>query len=208
MVTIRIIKLSLLLSVFILGIPGVMGQTPANAPATGAPSEEVAKQIGMLRTSVQSLDATLNDIADKLIPVFNIAKDTAAEAQGRISSSFTLLVQAEQRAEMLRRQLLELIEKETLYRTRIAQLDEDARPENVERTLNPYGTTRTTELRDTRRRVLETDRRGYVALLALTAENRTRLEEEVRQADALVQRLRQRLNPLIEREIDKLTPQP
>lgn len=208
MVNIRIIKLSLLLSVFILGIPGVMGQTPANAPATGAPSEEVAKQIGMLRTSVQSLDATLNDIADKLIPVFNKAKDTAAEAQGRISSSFTLLVQAEQRAEMLRRQLLELIEKETLYRTRIAQLDEDARPENVERTLNPYGTTRTTELRDTRRRVLETDRRGYVSLLALSTESRTRLEEEVRQADALVQRLRQRLNPLIEREIDKLTPQP
>ncbi len=149
----------------------------------------------MLRQSVQSLDATLNDIADKLIPVFTKAKDAAAEAQGRISSSFTLLTQAEQRAEMLRRQLLELIEKETLYRTRIAQLDEDMRPENVERTLNPYGTTRTAELRDTRRRVLETDRRGYVSLLALTTENRTRLEEEVRQADALVQRLRQRLNP-------------
>lgn len=71
-----------------------------------------------------------------------------------------------------------------------------------------FGTTRATELRDTRRRVLETDRRGYVTLLALTTENRTRLEEEVRQADGLVQRLRQRLNPLIEREIDKLTPQP
>jgi hypothetical protein len=162
----------------------------------------------MLRTSVQSLDATLNDIADKLIPVFTKAKDAAAESRGRISSSFTLLTQAEQRAEMLRRQLLELIEKETLYRTRIAQLDEDARPENVERTLNPYGTTRTTELRETRRRVLETDRRGHVALLALATEGRTRLEEEVRQADALAQRLRQRLNPLIEKEIDKLTPEP
>lgn len=208
MVTIRVMQLSLLLSVFVLGIPGVMGQTPANATASGTQSEDVAKQIGMLRTSVQSLDATLNDIADKLIPVFNKAKDTAAEARSRISSSFTLLTQAEQRAEMLRRQLLELIEKETLYRTRIAQLDEDARPENVERTLNPYGTTRTTELRDTRRRVLETDRRGYVSLLALTTESRTRLEEEVRQADALVQRLRTRLNPLIEREIDKLTPEP
>ena len=208
MITIRIIQLSLLLSICVLGIPGVMGQTPANAPATDASSDDVAKQIGMLRTSVQSLDATLNDIADKLIPVFNKAKDVAAEAQGRISSSFTLLVQAEQRAEMLRRNLLELIEKETLYRTRITQIEEDMRPENVERTLNPYGTTRTTELRDTRRRVLETDRRGYVSLLALTTENRTRLDEEVRQADALVQRLRQRLNPLIEREIDKLTPQP
>jgi len=205
---VRLSRLPLLFSLFVASATFAAGQTTANSPATGGSSEEVAKQIGMLRTSVQSLDATLNDIADKLIPVFTKAKDDAAESRGRISSSFTLLTQAEQRAEMLRRQLLELIEKETLYRTRIAQLDEDARPENVERTLNPYGTTRTAELRDTRRRVLETDRRGYVSLLALATEGHTKLEEEVRQADALVQRLRQRLNPLIEREIDKLTPQP
>ncbi|MGZ5482513.1 MAG: hypothetical protein ACXWID_11060 [Pyrinomonadaceae bacterium] len=200
-------RLPLLISLFVI-TGTVAAQTTTNSPATGTSSDDVAKQIGMLRQSVQSLDATLNDIADKLIPVFTKAKDAAAETQGRISSSFTLLTQAEQRAEMLRRQLLELIEKETLYRTRITQIEEDMRPENVERTLNPYGTTRTAELRDTRRRVLETDRRGYVSLLALTTESRTRLEEEVRQADGLVQRLRQRLNPLIEKEIDKLTSQP
>jgi hypothetical protein len=205
---IRFSRIPLLISLFVVSATGAAGQSTANSPATGASSDDVAKQISMLRQSVQSLDATLNDIADKLIPVFTKAKDAAAETQGRISSSFTLLTQAEQRAEMLRRQLLELIEKETLYRTRIAQLDEDARPENVERTLAPYGTTRTTELRDTRRRVLETDRRGYVALLALTTEGRTKLEEEVRQADGLVQRLRLRLTPMIEKEIDKLTPQP
>ena len=204
---IRLSRIPLLFLLFVVSATVAAGQTTAN-PAPGASSDDVAKQIGMLRTSVQSLDATLNDIADKLIPVLTKAKDPAAETQGRISSSFTLLTQAEQRAEMLRRQLLELIEKETLYRTRIAQLDEDMRPENVERALNPYGTTRTAELRDTRRRVLETDRRGYVSLLALTTEGRTRLEEEVRQADALTQRLRLRLNPLIEKEIDKLNPQP
>jgi len=192
---------------FLIATTVAVGQT-AGIPATDASSEAIAKQVGMLRQSVQSLDATLSDIADKLIPVFTKAKDAAAETQGRISSSFTLLTQAEQRAEMLRRQLLELIEKETLYRTRIAQIEEDMRPENVERALNPYGTTRTAELRDTRRRVLETDRRGYQSLLALTTDSRTRLEGEVRQADTLVERLRQRLNPLIEKEIDKLTPQP
>ena len=200
----RLPQVPFLFSVLLIAATVVSAQT-TSAPAS---SDEVAKQIGMLRTSVQSLDATLNDIADKLIPVFTKAKDAAAESERRISSSFTLLTQAEQRAEMLRRTLLELIEKETLYRTRITQIDEDMRPEDVERTLNAYGTTRTAELRDTRRKVLETDRRGYVSLLTLTTENRTRLEEEVRQADALAQRLRQRLNPLIEREIDKLTPQP
>ena len=194
---------------FLLATTVAVGQT-TRSPAADASSEAVAKQIDMLRQSVQSLDATLGDIAEKLIPVFTRAKEAAAasETQQGISRSFTLLTQAEQRAEMLRRQLLELIEKETLYRTKIAQIDEDVRPENVERTLNPYGTTRTVELRDTRRRVLETERRGFLNLLALTNDHRTRLEEEVRQADALVQKLRQRLNPLIEKEIERLTLQP
>lgn len=202
--TTRLIQIALLISVVVTASTFATAQTPASDSSP----EAVAKEIGLLRQSVQSLDATLSDIAGKLIPVFTKAKDAAAETQGRISSSFTLLTQAEQRAEMLRKQLLELIEKETLYRTRITQIEEDMRPENVERTLNPYGTTRTAELRDTRRRVLETDRRGYVSLLALATEGRTRLEEEVRQADALAQRLRLRLNPLIEKEMDKLTPQP
>ena len=182
--------------------------TSAQNSASDTSTDRVANQIGQLRQSVQSLDATLGDIADKLLPVFSKAKDSAAESQNRISSSFTLLTQAEQRAEMLRKQLLELIEKETLYQTRLTQIDEDMRPENIERALNPYGTTRTAEMRDTRRRVLETERRGYQNLLTFATANRTRLEEEVRQADALVMKLRLRLNPLIDREIDKIKPEP
>lgn len=203
----RLTQIALLISVILLANLVAVAQTAANQPPDTS-SESVAKQIGMLRQSVGSLDATLADIADKLLPVFAKAKDVAAESQARISSSFTLLTQAEQRAEMLRRQLLELTEKETIYQARIAQIEEDMRPENVERALNPYGTTRTAELRDTRRRVLETERRGYQSLLMLATTSRMRLDGEVRQADALVERLRRALNPLIEREIDKLTPQP
>lgn len=204
MIIFRLPQLLLLLSLFLLNSAVAAGQTAANVTS----ADDVGRQLGMLRQSVQSLDATLADIADKLLPVFAKAKDTAAEAQARVSSSFTLLTQAEHRAEMLRRQLLELIEKETMYQARIAQLEEDMRPENVERALNPYGTTRTPELRDTRRRVLETERRGYQNLLLLATASRMRLDGEVRQADTLVERLRNRLNPLIEREIEKLTPQP
>ena len=200
-------SISLPFCFLLIGTSATVGQT-AKSATTDVSSEAVAKQIDMLRQSVQSLDATLGDIADKLIPVFTAAKEAAAasETPQRISRSFTLLTQAEQRAEMLRRQLLELIEKETFYRTKITQIDEDARPENVERSLSAYGTTRTVEVRDTRRRVLETERRGFQNLLGLTIENRARLEEEVRQADSLVQKLRHRLNPAIEKEIERLIP--
>ena len=68
------------------------------------------------------------------------------------------------------------------------------------------GGTRTAEMRDTRRRVLENDKRGVENLLNITVQSRIRLDEDVRQADQLVGRLRQRLFPLIEKEIDKINP--
>ena len=63
----------------------------------------------MLRQSVQSLDATLNDIA-QADPRIHKSEGRRAEIREN-SSSFTLLTQAEQRAEMLRRQLLELLKR-------------------------------------------------------------------------------------------------
>ena len=178
----------------------------AQNPPNDTSGERVASQIGLLRQSVQSLDATLSDIADKLLPIYAKARDESADSVNRVSGSVALLAQTEQRAEGLRRQLLELIEKETSYRGRIAQIDEDMKPDNVERALNPYGTTRTVEARETRRRILESDRRGFESLLTLVSQSRIRLEEDVKQADALVSRLRQRLFPAIDRQIEKINP--
>ena len=86
------------------------------------------------------------------------------------------------------------------------QIEEDMRPENIERSLNVIGTTRTTELRETRRRVFENERRGVESLLNQTLQSRRQLEEDVKQADTMVSRLRERLFPLIEKEIDKIKP--
>jgi tryptophanyl-tRNA synthetase len=89
---------------------------------------------------------------------------------------------------------------------RLTQLEEEMRPENIERTLSTYGTTRTVEIRETRRKVLENEKRGVESLLQITSQSRLRLEEDVRQADQLVSKLRQRLFPLIDREIEKISP--
>jgi uncharacterized protein YdiU (UPF0061 family) len=181
----------------------VVAQNGNNDAAT----DRIANQLGMLQQSVKTLDATLSDIADKFLPLYAKAREAEEDSARRVSANFALLTQAEQRAEILRKQLIEIIEKETAYRSRIAQLDEDMRPDNIERSLNPYGTTRTAEARDTRRRVLESDRRGFESLLTLTSQSRLRLEEDVRQADALVARLKQRLMPVIDAQINKINPE-
>ena len=191
--------------VILFSIPS-FAQTPANLPPNANSTDAVANEIALLRKSLQTLNARLLEITNKALAGDANQSGSANDKQNRISQNLALLTQAEQRAEGLRKQLLELIEKEALYKSRLVQIDEDMRPESIERALNPYGTTRTAEMRDTRRRVLENDRKGYESLLNLTTQSRIRLEDDVKQADFLVSRLRQRVLPLIDKEIEKINP--
>ncbi len=179
---------------------------PQNLPSNASSLDVVANEIALLRKSLQTLNTRLHDISDKLPASDANQSGSTTDKENSIAGNLDLLTRAEQRAELLRKDLLDLIEKETSLRGRLVQIDEDMRPESIERTLNPYGTTRTTELRDTRRRILENDRKGVESLLSLTTQNRLRLEDDVRQADLLVFKLRQRVLPLIDKQIEKINP--
>jgi hypothetical protein len=184
--------------------------TPTPEPAANAISADpVANEIALLRKSLQTLNARLREITEKVFsPEAVKTEGGPAGKQSPIAQNLDILTRAEQRAETMRRQLLEMTEKETAYRTRIMQLDDDLRSDSIERSLSGVGTTRTPELRDLRRRQLDNERKGVEILLGQASTNRARLEEEVKQADLLVARIRQRLLPIIEREIDKLNPNP
>ena len=173
------------------------------SPSTNS-GDALTNEVAELRKSVQTLNARLKAIAEELLSPDSKESDNQKVKQ--IATNLDLLSHTEERAEVLRKQLLELIEKETTYRTRLTQMDEDIRPENIERALAGIGTTRTAEMRDTRRRSLDSERKGLESLLALTGQSRIRLEEDVRQADQLVASFRQRLFPLIQKQLDKLNP--
>jgi hypothetical protein len=179
---------------------------------TAIPSADaLVNEVALLRKSLQTLNTRLREITDKLLAPDAKQTDTSGASdpkQNRLAASLSILSQAEQRAELLRRQLLEMLEKETFYRNRLVQIDESSRPESIDRAIALVGTTTsTTDLRDTRRRVLDNERNGVMSLLNQTSLSRIRLEDDVKQADALVAKLRQRLLPLIEKEIDKINPE-
>ena len=176
-------------------------------PPNAAPADAVSNEIGLLRKSLQTLNARLREISDKLFAPDAKPGGPPNNTQERISRNLDLLSRTEQRAEVLRKQLIELIEKETSFKTRLVQVEEDLRPDSIDRAISLVGSTRTPELREVRRRVLENERRGVESLLNQTSQSRLRLEEDVKQADSLVYRLRQRLLPLIEKEIDKINPE-
>ena len=180
--------------------PQTQDQSP-NLPPNSNSIDKVANEISLLRKSVQTLNSRLSEVLSR-----DSKQSGAPPEQNRIAINLDLLTRAEQRADLLRKQLFELIEKETSLRSRLAQIEEDMRPESIERALNPYGTTRTPELRESRRRALESERRGIESLLNQITQSRFRLDEDVKQADLMVAKLRQRLFPLIDKEIEKISP--
>ena len=85
----------------------------------------------------------------------------------------------------LRAQLLEVQTKEDALRTRLEQLEESIKPENIERSLAGVGSTRPEELRETRRRQLTIERDGVLAQLKTLETSRQRLESAIANAEAL-----------------------
>lgn len=169
------------------------------------PTDALTNELSQLRKTLQNLNSRLRDLnPNALTP--NAKTETPEDRQKKILKSLEIMSSAELRAENLRKSLVESVEKENAIRTRVIQLEEDMRPENVERSLNTVGLgTRAVEQREARRRSLENERAGLRTLLAQMEQSRARLEDDVRQADTLVVRLRQRVLPLIEREVEVLT---
>jgi CRISPR/Cas system CSM-associated protein Csm2 small subunit len=109
-----------------------------------------------------------------------------------------ILTKAETRAESLRKQLFELIEKENSYKTKLDTLEYDMRPEVIERQVAFAGSLRPEELREARRKNLEAEKRSLTSLLLDLQSTRTNLEQNVQRADQMVEKLR----AVLEKDID------
>jgi len=86
-------------------------------------------------------------------------------------------------ASTLKQQLLDLESKETRVRMRLEELDEQLRPESIERELAGIGSTRPEELREHRRKFLTIERNGLQTQLDLLEEERVRIEAAIAAAE-------------------------
>lgn len=82
-------------------------------------------------------------------------------------------------ASTLKQQLVEVVSKETRLRMRLEELDEQLKPESIERALAGIGSTRPEELREHRRKLLTIERNGLQTQLDLLEEDRTRIEAAI-----------------------------
>ena len=92
---------------------------------------------------------------------------------------------AQQRAASLRAQLAETQARQAELEISRQQLDDELKPENIERALAGIGSTHPEELREQRRRQLEIEKKGRESQLETLAASRARLESAIASADAV-----------------------
>ena len=163
------------------------------------PPDPNESKTGADRTSVQSLEELGNRIRNlEAATTQTRSKPDPDEKQKRLLLNIDILTKAEQRSEGLRKQLFELMEKDGAIRTKIDSLDYNLRPEAIERTTAITGSLRPEELRSSRQKSLESEKANLQKLLVEIDKSKASLEISLQRADALVEKLRTKL----EKEID------
>jgi len=137
-----------------------------------------------MQSTINNLSNQVNRLNEKL---------TQMQEDDRYQLDMERLTRAEQRAEQLRMQLVDVQSKIADLEARLEQIDYALKPENIDRATQGYGTVHPEEARDTRRRQLESEKSRTVAQLRLLQTSQTRLETSVANADSEVDMLRAKL---------------
>lgn len=176
-------------------------QTPNYYPQQIDPLQNISQETAKISRAVQNLNGTIKELLEK----FAVGKGMQlSERQQKLLLGFEVLNRAEQRLEILQKFQIELTQKDGEVKTQIAQVEENLLPSGVERNTAFIGTTKSDELRDTRRKALETERRSLQTLSAQINRNLQQTSEELRQAEIFVQNLRRKVLPALEAEISDL----
>ena len=142
-------------------------------------------------TEEEETQSTIKNLANQVDRLNN--KLTQMQEDDRYQLEMERLTRAEQRAEQLRSQLMDVQAKIADFEARLEQIEFALRPENIENSTAGYGSTRPEVARETRKKQLESERTRVQAQLKLAETSRSRLEVAVTNADTEVDSLRAKL---------------
>lgn len=136
-----------------------------------------------MQQTINALSNQVDRLNDKL---------TQIQQNDRTLIDMERLTRAEQRAESLRAQQVDVESKLADLESKLEQIEYQVRPENIERAAG-YGTVHPEEARDARRRALENERSRVLAQIKILETSRVRLATSVATADAEVDALRRKI---------------
>lgn len=141
---------------------------------------ETSKALDDIRTRINSLESMKNGDPD--------------EKQKRLLLNLDILSRAEQRSESLRKQLFDLMEKETGIRAKLDLVELNLRPEAIDREVAFAGTLRPEDLRAMKKKQLEIEKTSLANILAEIQKTRLVLEQNLQRSDEMVEKLRAKLD--------------
>jgi uncharacterized protein YhaN len=166
------------------------------AGSSSAQDSTVAERLDRISQQLLAISKRLDAIES------NGAVPQADDRAKSLLTSLDIISKGEQRVESLRKQSLDLMEKEAAMRGRVDQLDADMRPEVIDRSLAFSGSLRPEEAREARRRALEAEKRSVQTTLAELQAARSGIEANLLRAEALVEKLRQKFEKDIDAALD------
>jgi hypothetical protein len=163
-------------------------------------------EVGKISKSVSTLSDRLTEFVNKVdkAPAAATSGSSLTERQQKLIAGLQMLTNAEQLLIVRQRFQIELVEKQGSSRTRLAQIDRDLLPQNIERSVTfEGGGTKTEELRETKRSALQAERNSLQGVLTQIASSLADTAESVREAQSLVIRMRRQYMPELEKEIER-----
>lgn len=159
-------------------------QEPAapKKPKAAVNSDDASEE-DMQRT-ITNLSKQVDRLNDKL---------SQMQDDDRYQLDMERLTRAEQRAEQLRMSLVDVQGKIADLEAQLEGIEYALRPENIERSMATYGSTRPEEARNARQRQLENERNRVRAQLKILQTSQVRLEVSCANADNEVELLRAKL---------------
>ena len=155
-----------------------------------AADEPVPAKKNSTKTGNDGVQQTINNLSNQVERLND--KLTQMQENDRALIDMERLTRAEQRAESLRSQQIDVESKLADLQSKLELIEYQLKPENIERAAG-YGTVHPEEARDTRRRQLENERTRAQAQVRILETSRTRLETAVQTADLEVDTLRRKL---------------
>lgn len=142
-------------------------------------------------TEEEKTQQTLSDLSRQVDRLNN--KLSQMQEDDRYQLDMERLTRAEQRAEQLRSQLMDVQGKIADFEAKVEQIEWALRPENIESSTAGYGSTRPEAAREARKKSLESERARVLTQLKLAETSRSRLEGAVSNADSEVDLLRAKI---------------
>ncbi len=213
-------KLFIFLTVFVfITISGISAgnasaQTPRSTPNRGIPEIISRDSDTVLENQVENEEdvETVNELSDRnnenelKLPRRKTSTSTdenlsASEKQKKMMTYLDLLTKTELRADALRKQLYDLIDKQNELQLKAKQLEFMLRPESIQSSINLTGSLRPEDLREQRKVSLKLEKDNNEVLLQQLESRRTTLELNVQKAESLVEKIRARFDKIVDQAL-------